>query len=57
MFQTHIQCADDDAADDEHCICVQNIQSNNFIYIHCQLKGFNPILNCFTFFMERQCGL
>ena len=44
-------------ADDEHCICVRNIQLNNFISVHCQLKGFIPILNCFTFVMERQCGL
>jgi len=44
-------------ADDEHCICVRNIQLNFFISVHCQLKGFIPILNCFTFVMERQCGL
>ena len=44
-------------ADDEHCICVRNIQLNNFISVHCQLKDFIPILNCFTFVMERQCNL
>ena len=36
-------------ADDEHCVCVQNFQLNNFISVHCQLKCFIPILNCFTF--------
>ena len=43
--------------DDEHCICVRNIQLNNFISIHCQQKCIIPILNCFNFVMERQCGL
>ena len=35
-------------ADDEHCICVRNIQLN-FISVYCQHKGFIPILNYFTF--------
>ena len=38
-------------------ICVRNIQLKYFISVHCQLKGSIPILNCFTFVMERQCGL
>ena len=39
-------------ADDEHCICVRNIQLKLFISVHYQLKGFIPILNCFTFKMS-----
>jgi len=39
-------------ADDEHCICVRNIQLNNFISVHCQLKGLIHILNFFTFITE-----
>ena len=44
-------------ADDEHCIYVRKIQLKMFVSVHCRLKGFIPILNCYTFVMERQCGL
>ena len=46
IFRTHIQCSSSAVklissktsftADDEHSICVRNIQLNNFISIHCQ---------------------
>ena len=29
----------------------------NFISVHCRLKAFIPILNCYTLVMERQCGV
>ena len=63
IFRTHIQCSSSAVkhvhhqqftADDEHCLCDRNIQLKFFISVHCQLKGFSPILNCFTFVMERQ---
>ena len=37
-------------AENWHCICVRNIQLKILYLFHCQLKGFNLILNCYIFF-------
>ena len=41
---------------DEHFMCVRNIQLKIFISVHFRLKGFIPILNCYSFIIGFQRG-
>ena len=52
IFRTHLQCSSklfSFTADDEHCICVQNIQLNNFYTYSLSIKRFHPNFELFYF--------